>query len=175
MADNPSAIVDPMLPVDSVSWHETKQFCAKLTSKLSSLGYVRFRLPTEKEWEYSCRAGTQSDYCAGEGERALIKVAWYCQVGSESANRTKPVGQFEPNRWGIYDMHGNVWEWCKDLYVKHLISEEVDPNSLGSTRCRALRGGSWNMDPSYCRSASRLGEQPQIKRNDIGFRIVMDI
>jgi serine/threonine protein kinase/formylglycine-generating enzyme required for sulfatase activity len=175
MAHNPSAIVDPMLPVDSVSWHETKQFCAKLTSKLSSLGYVRFRLPTEKEWEYSCRAGTQSAYCAGEGERALIKVAWYCQVGSESANRTKPVGQFEPNRWGIYDMHGNVWEWCEDLYVKHLISEEVDPNSLGSSPCRALRGGSWNMDPSYCRSASRLGEQPQIKRNDIGFRIVMDI
>ncbi len=175
MTHNPSAIIDPMLPVDSVSWYEAKNFCAKLTSKLSSLGYARFRLPTEKEWEYACRAGTQSAYCAGEGERALLKVAWYSQVGSVSANRTKPVGQFEANRWGIHDMHGNVWEWCEESYVIHPISEEVDPNSLGSSPCRALRGGSFNMEPSYCRSASRRGEPPQIRRNDIGFRIVMDI
>jgi len=175
MDHNPSAIIDPMHPVDSVSWHEAKQFCAKLTSKLNSLGYVRFRLPTEKEWEYSCRAGTQSAYCAGEGERALMKVAWYCQIGSERANRTKPVGQYEANRWGIYDMHGNVWEWCEDSYVTHIISEEFDPNSPDSSPRRALRGGSWNMDLSYCRSASRLGEPPDVKRNDIGFRIVMDL
>ncbi|MCP4610833.1 MAG: SUMF1/EgtB/PvdO family nonheme iron enzyme [Planctomycetes bacterium] len=175
MAHNPSAIIDPMLPVDSVSWHEAKQFCSKLTGKLNSLGYVRFRLPTEKEWEYSCRAGTQSAYCAGEGERALMKVAWYCQIGSEGANRTKPVGQYEANRWGIHDMHGNVWEWCEDSYVTHLISEEIDPNSPDSPPYRALRGGSWNMDLSYCRSASRLSEPPQVKRNDIGFRIVMDL
>lgn len=175
MAHNPSAIIEPKLPVDSVAWQEAKSFCAKLTGKLSSLGDVRFRLPTEKEWEYSCRAGTQSDYCAGEGERALRKVAWYRQVGSESANRTKPVGQFDANRWGIHDMHGNVWEWCEDSYVTYPISEEVDPNSPGSVPCRALRGGSWNVDPSYCRSASRRGEPPQIRMNDIGFRIVMDI
>jgi formylglycine-generating enzyme required for sulfatase activity len=136
---------------------------------------VRFRLPIEKEWEYSCRAGTQSAYCAGEGERALIKVAWFSQVGSENSHRTKPVGQFEANRWGIHDMHGNVWEWCEDLYVMNQITEEVSPNSPDSPPYRALRGGSWNMDPSYCRSASRLGEPPQIKRNDIGFRIIMDI
>jgi formylglycine-generating enzyme required for sulfatase activity len=175
MARNPSAIIDSMLPVDSVNWDEAKNFCTKLTSRLSSLGFARFRLPTEKEWEYACRAGTQSAYCSGEGERALLKVAWYSQVGSESASRTKPVGQFEANRWGIHDMHGNVWEWCEDSYVIHPISEEVDPNSLSSSPCRALRGGSFNMYPSYCRSASRRGEPPQIRRNDIGFRIVMDI
>jgi formylglycine-generating enzyme required for sulfatase activity len=175
MAHNPSAIIEPKLPVDSVIWQEAKYFCAKLTSKLSSLGDVRFRLPTEKEWEYSCRAGTQSAYCAGEGVRALRKVAWYRQVGSESANRAKPVGQFDANRWGIHDTHGNVWEWCEDSYVTHPISEEVDPNSSGSVPCRALRGGSWNVDLSYCRSASRRGEPPQIRMNDIGFRIVMDI
>ncbi len=175
MANNPSAIIEPKLPVDSVSWHEAKHFCAKLTSKLSSLGDVNFRLPTEKEWEYSCRAGTQSAYCAGEGERALRKVAWYRQIGSESANRTKPVGQFDANRWDVHDMHGNVWEWCEDSYVTPPISEEVDPNSLGSSPYHALRGGSWNVDLSYCRSASRSGEPPQIRRNDIGFRIVVDI
>ncbi|MDT8300200.1 MAG: SUMF1/EgtB/PvdO family nonheme iron enzyme [Sedimentisphaerales bacterium] len=175
MGHNPSAIIEPRLPVDSVIWQEAKSFCAKLTSKLSSLGDVRFRLPTEKEWEYSCRAGTQSAYCAGEGIRALRKVAWYHQVGSESVNRAKPVGQFDANRWGIHDMHGNVWEWCEDSYITHTISEEVDPNSSDSVPCRALRGGSWNADPSYCRSASRRGEPPQIRMNDIGFRIVMDI
>lgn len=175
MGHNPSAFPGFTLPVDSVNWHEASHFCAKLTSKLSSLGYTRFRLPTEKEWEYTCRAGTQSTYCIGDGERALRKVAWYRQVGSGSADRTKPVGQFDANRWSLHDMHGNVWEWCQDSYVAHLISEEVDPNSLGSSPCRALRGGSWNADPSYCRSASRCGEPPQIKRNDIGFRVVMDI
>ena len=175
MANNPSTVIEPKLPVDSVIWQEAKSFCAKLTDKLNSLGDVSLRLPTEKEWEYSCRAGTQSAYCAGEGERALRKVAWYRQVGSESVNRTKPVGQFDANRWGIHDMHGNVWEWCEDSYVTHPISEEVDPNSPGNVPYRAVRGGSWNVDPSYCRSASRRGEPPQIRMNDIGFRIVMDI
>ena len=172
---NPSTFQGPTLPVDSVSWHEAANFCAKLTSKLSSLGYGRFRLPTEKEWEYACRAGTQSAYCAGDGERALRKVAWYCQIGSGSADRTKPVGQFDANRWGLHDMHGNVWEWCRDSYVTHPASGEVDPNSLDSSPCRVLHGGSWNTDPSYCRSASRCGEPPQTKRNDIGFRVVVDI
>ncbi len=173
--DNPSAFLGPTLPVDSVNWHEAEHFCAKLTNKLSSLGYGRFRLPTEKEWEYVCRAGTRSAYCAGDGERALRKVGWYRQVGSESADRTKPVGQFDANSWGLHDMHGNVWEWCQDSYVAHPVSGEVDPNSLlDSSSCRVLRGGSWNADPPYCRSASRCGEPPQTKRNDIGFRVVME-
>jgi len=175
MGDNPSAFVGHTLPVDGVSWHDAEHFCIKLTNKVSFLGYGHFRLPTEKEWEYACRAGTLSAYCAGDGERALRKVAWYRQVGSEIADRTKPVGQFDTNRWGLHDMHGNVWEWCQESYVVHPVSEEVDPNSLlDSPPCRVLRGGSWNADPPYCRSASRCGEPPQTKRNDIGFRVIME-
>jgi len=175
MGHNPSSFAGPAFPVESVSWNEAERFCVRLTSKLSSFGYGRFHLPTEEEWEYACRAGTRSAYCAGDGERALRKVGWYHQVGSSNADRTKPTGQFDANGWGLYDMHGNVWEWCQDRYAAHPASGQADPNSLDDTQCRVLRGGSWKTDPSYCRSASRCGEPPETKRNDIGFRVVMDI
>ncbi|UCE48768.1 MAG: SUMF1/EgtB/PvdO family nonheme iron enzyme [Phycisphaerales bacterium] len=175
MGHNPSAFLGSDFPVESVSWSEAEGFCVRLTSKLSSLGYGRFRLPTEKEWEYACRAGTRSAYCAGDGERALRKVGWYHQVGSSSADRTKPTGQFDANGWGLYDMHGNVWEWCQDWYAVNPTSGHADPNSLEDSKGRVLRGGSWRTDPSYCRSASRCGESPETKRNDIGFRVVLEI
>jgi formylglycine-generating enzyme required for sulfatase activity/tRNA A-37 threonylcarbamoyl transferase component Bud32 len=170
MGNNPSAFVGPNLPVESVTWHDANDFC----STLSSLGHGRFRLPTEKEWEYVCRAGSQSAYCSGDGVRALRKVGWFREVGSLSGSRPKPIGQFGANRWGLHDVHGNVWEWCSNTYVVHAASEEEDANLLETAQRRALRGGSWNSDPISCRAASRRGELPDTKRNDIGFRVAMD-
>jgi serine/threonine protein kinase/formylglycine-generating enzyme required for sulfatase activity len=172
---NPSAFQGPSLPVDSISWHEAEQFCARLTEQLHALGYGRFRLPTEREWEYVCRAGSEGDYAAGNGERALRKIGWYRDVGSSGPGRTRPVGQLEANRWGLYDMSGNVWEWCHDTYVASAVSDDTNPASSDDSASRVLRGGSWNTDLFYCRSASRYGEAPETRRNDIGFRVVMDI
>jgi formylglycine-generating enzyme required for sulfatase activity len=172
---NPSAFQGPNLPVDSVSWHEAEQFCVDLTKQWSSLGYGRFRLPTEREWEHACRAGSGSDYAAGNGERALRKIGWYRDVGSSEVSRTRPVGQLEANRWGLHDMSGNVWEWCQNVYIASAVSEDTAPEAQDDSTARVLRGGSWNTDLFYCRSASRFSEAPQTKRNDIGFRVVMDI
>jgi formylglycine-generating enzyme required for sulfatase activity len=169
---NPSAFQGLHLPADSVSWHEAEQFCADLTKRLNSLGYGQLRLPTEREWEYACRAGTRSEYSAGDGKRAMEKVGWCRQDGSR---QTKPVGQKEANIWGLCDMHGNVWEWCHDTFVLSRVPAIPEPDSQDGAARRVLRGGSWNTDLSYCRSASRYGEAPQTKRDDIGFRVVMEI
>lgn len=170
MGSNPSGVVGPNLPVESITWHDANDFC----SRLNSLGYGRFRLPTEKEWEYACRARSQSAYCSGDGVRALRKVGWFREVGSLTGSRPKPVGQFNANRWGLYDMHGNVWEWCEDWYVAHTVSDEENPSLAEPPQFRGLRGGSWDSDPISCRSASRRGEPADTKRNDIGFRVVLD-
>ena len=175
MGENPSAFQGATLPVDSVCWEEAEIFCTRLSAQVSLLGYGHVRLPTEQEWEYACRAGTRNAYCAGDGERALRKVGWYKGVGTGWAERTKPIKQFDSNRWGLYDMHGNVWEWCRDAYAADPVSDGLDPNLPDDAGLRVARGGSWNTDSSYCRSASRQGEPPETKRSDIGFRVVLDV
>jgi len=170
MDNNPSAFVGPNLPVDSVSWNDANDFC----SRLSALGSGRFRLPTEEEWEYACRARAQSAYCSGDGIRALRKVGWFSEIGSLTSGRPKPVGQFDANRWGVHDMHGNVWEWCADWYTALTVSDQQSSILPESRPARAVRGGSWASDPISCRSASRRGEPPETMRDDIGFRVVLD-
>jgi formylglycine-generating enzyme required for sulfatase activity len=130
------------------------------------------RLPTEAEWEYACRAGTVTAYNTGDTEADLDQAAWY---RANSKRTTHPVGQKKPNAWGLYDMHGNVWQWCQDWYGYEGYQEgaAVDPQGPDTGIVRVLRGGSWIPDPEFCRAANRSYYQPGIRNNDIGYRVVV--
>jgi hypothetical protein len=148
MGTNPSHFKNnPQNPVEQVSWDNAQDFCEKL-SQLTSKTY---RLPTNSEWEYACRAETTTTYYFGDDKNQLGDYAWY---DGNSNNTTHPVGQKKPNAFGLYDMHGNVCEWCEDS---------------------CLRGGCWGDDPTFCRSAIRLYNVRRNSRYDIvGFRVVCD-
>ena len=178
MGDNPSKIEGDDLPVECVSWDDAKAFCRKLNDlKRNELpaGY-RFDLPTEAQWEYACRAGTTTALNNGRnltGEYScsnLNEVAWY---GTNSGGRIRPVGQKKANAWGLYDMHGNVWEWCRDCYGKYT-GDVTDPVGPSSGSGRVLRGGSWNYYALSCRSAYRFcGRSPYFCIGDLGFRVAL--
>jgi len=154
MGENPSHFAGDKNPVERVSWPDCQTFLRKLAEKVPG---QTFRLPTEAEWEYACRAGSVSEYCYGDDDRVLGDYAWY---GGNSAGETHPVGQKKPNAWGLYDMHGNVWEWCSDWYGSYKAEEQKDPAGPADAQGRVLRGGSWNYGPVYCRSAGRGGVVP---------------
>jgi formylglycine-generating enzyme required for sulfatase activity len=152
---NPSEFKAKDNPVETVSWDNAETFCRKLSETTKRI----VRLPSEAEWEYACRAGTSTTYYSGETEKDLERVAWY----SANSNRTThPVGQKQPNAFGLYDMHGNVWQWCEAWYG----GDQVD-------ECRLLRGGAWGDDPKLCRSAFRLGDRPGNGCSHYGFRVVL--
>ena len=134
------------------------------------------RLPTEAEWEHACRAGTRTAYYSGDTEADLGRAAWY---EGNSKETTHPVGQKEPNRFGLYDMHGNVWQWCQDWYAEdyYAKSKAEDPEGPAQGAFRVLRGGSWYFDPWVCRSASRLRYGPDIRVYyfGFGFRVVVGV
>ena len=159
------------LPVEQVSWNDCQKFISKLNALDQGKGY---RLPTEAEWEYACRAGTTSQYHSGNNESDLGRAAWY---GGNSGSKTHPVGQKWPNAWGLYDMHGNVWEWCEDSYHN---SYSGAPND-GSARVspsgssRVLRGGDWSNYARGCRSANRRRNTPDYRGNYLGFRLVRSV
>jgi len=153
MGDNPSHFKGGSLPVETVSWDDAQIFIQKL-NQLS--GKKNYRLPTEKEWEYACRAGTTSEYYFGADESQLGEYAWY---NGNSGQTTHPVGQKKPNEWGLYDMAGNVWEWTDSWYDS-------------SRSYRVDRGGGWNDNAGYCRSAFRDYFSPDIRYSGIGFRLV---
>jgi formylglycine-generating enzyme required for sulfatase activity len=181
-------------PVEWVSWYDAIEFCARL-SKLTGREY---RLPSEAEWEYACRAGTTTPFYFGEtitGELANYNAGYtYAdEPKGEYRDQTTPVGQFPPNAFGLYDMHGNVWEWCLDPWHESYQdktrtdsevwdeeqSEEqylLDKNNviqlLSDKRARVLRGGSWLYIPWFCRCANRLWFNPDNRFNYIGFRVV---
>ncbi len=161
--NNPSHFKGAKLPVESVSWDDAQEFIEKLNAKND--GYI-YRLPTEAEWEYACRAGSTGDY-AGD----LDGMAWY---DSNSANKTHPVGEKKPNAWGLHDMHGNVWEWCMDWYSSDYYSQSpsTDPSGPSTGSVRLVRGGSWSGDARDCRSANRDGCAPTIRGDNLGFRLV---
>jgi formylglycine-generating enzyme required for sulfatase activity len=148
MGDNPSAFKGDDYPVECVSWADCQKFCEKLSLRDGR----RYRLPTEAEWEYACRAGTTGEYSSGNGENALRKVGWYA---GNSNDRTNPVGGLAPNAWGLYDMHGNVWEWCADWYAPYPVGIVRDYQGPMFGGFRVLRGGSWGHIPGYCRAADR--------------------
>jgi formylglycine-generating enzyme required for sulfatase activity len=185
---NPSHFKGPDLPVEQVTWPQAARFC-NARSRLEGLtpcynedtaecefkadGY---RLPTEAEWEYACRAGTDTAYSFGSEARNLGDYAWFA---GNSDKKTHPVGQKKANPWGLYDMHGNVAEWCQDVYDKNYFKSSPDKNPHGPAEGKeyVLRGGSWKAAADVVRSSYRLGETPGfsdacLARDAIGFRCV---
>jgi len=173
MGSNPSPFKsDPRLPVETVSWEDCQRFCERLNERLAGAGQgVRVRLPTEAEWEYACRAGSTGRFCFGDSDGQLGDHAWY---DGNSGGQTHPVGRKKPNAFGLYDMHGNVWEWCEDWYHGSY-SGAVDDGSAwtagGEQTARVLRGGSWNNSPAGCRCAGRVGLRPDDRYANGGFRV----
>ena len=191
MDTNPSYFKGENLPVETVSWYESVAFCNAL-SQLEGLtpcytingtnvtcnweanGY---RLPTEAEWEYACKAGTSTDFYSGSLtnenctpiDANLDNIAWYC---GNANNTTHPVGQKQPNAFGLYDMSGNVWEWCWDWYSSYSSTAVTDPTGASTGSFRVYRGGSWCINAYYCRSACRISYAPNYDNLIIGFRIV---
>src|SRR6266404_7386825 len=170
MRNNPSSfkgeIPGPLfnLPVEQVSWDDAQSFINKLNE--GNDGF-RYSLPTEAEWEYACRAGTTGDYAGN-----LSEMAWFAE---NSENRTHNVGEKQPNGWGLFDMHGNVWEWCQDWYHDSYNGAPTDGSAwLGGVQLyRVLRGGSWgNKDAASLRSASRSRNTPDNRFYDKGLRLV---
>lgn len=153
-------------PVDKVSWHEAKLFLEHLNQSEDG-GY---RLPTEAEWEYACRAGSETRYHFGNDEQDLGKYAWY---NANSGSQTHPVATKKPNAWGLYDMHGNVWEWVEDWYASgyYSTSPRTDPSGPDSGTSRVLRGGSWNSFPDFLCAASRNANTPLVHEYYNGFRV----
>ncbi len=165
MGSNPSRIKGPKNPVEMVSWEDCQEFLKRLNAKV---GGGKFQLPTEAQWEYACRAGSTMRYCFGDDEKQLGEYAWY---DKNSGSKTHPVGEKKPNAWGLYDMHGNVWEWCQDwsdagYYAK---SPTDDPTGPTGGSDRVFRGGSWNLPAWLCRSAYRL--EPGLRIRILGFRV----
>ncbi|WP_160167223.1 SUMF1/EgtB/PvdO family nonheme iron enzyme [Rhodopirellula europaea] len=174
MERNPSQWKGKDQPVDNVSWRDATAFC-NLLSRLpeeKTAGRV-YRLPTEAEWEYACRAGTQTHFNCGDDPKAFAKAAWFKQ---NSQNQTHPVGTKAPNAWGLHDMHGNVWEWCQDWYGNYSDSRMKNPQGPSSGSKRVLRGGAFGSSPVVCRSESRHRFPPEAATDfiGIGFRVVID-
>jgi len=168
MENNPSRFKgDLHRPVDTVSWKDAQEFIRKL-NRMESYGH--YRLPTEAEWEYACRAGSATLYCFGNKIRRLGEYAWY--EGSYEPGGTHPVGQKRPNAWDLYDMHGNVWEWVQDRYDPDYYSNSPvhDPQGPAAGARRVLRGGDWSDPARYARSAVRDADDPDDCRELLGFR-----
>jgi len=170
MGTNPSQFKGPQNPVEKVSWDDAVEFCRKLSAMPAEkkAGYV-YRLPTEAEWEYACRAGTKTTYSFGDSDSELGDYAWY---NENSGNTTHPVGGKKPNPWGLYDMRGNVWEWCQDWYGDYPSGSVTDPTGSASGSSRVYRGGSWLYNSDYCRSAIRFGDPPDRRDYNLGFRVL---
>lgn len=161
-------------PAVYVSWHDAQAFI----DELNELGQGTFRLPTEAEWEYACRAGTTERFYWGDdsGYTAIGNYAWYGENAWDVYERyAHRVGQKLPNNWGLYDMGGNVWEWCEDWFDEdyYSVSPGADPTGPVSGSIRVLRGGGWSDDAGYCRSAYRLRYRPGYTWLNIGFRVVL--
>jgi formylglycine-generating enzyme required for sulfatase activity len=165
--------------VEQVSWNDATAYCAALTQRERVAGRIGtnvvYRLPTEAEWEYACRGWTSTRFSYGDdpGYTNLTNYAWY---GGNSGGTTHPVGQKLPNPWGLYDMHGNVWEWCQDWYGEYAGGIAVDPRGLDSGSFRVIRGGSWasrDVIAWNCRSAIRDLSSPDIWDYHFGFRVVL--
>ena len=193
MGSNPSYFKGPDMPVERVSWYDAVEFCNELSrqegldpcysgsgaSILCDFTANGYRLPTEAEWEYACRAGMETDFHTGNMthsdtsplDPALDRAGWYY---GNSGGSTHPVGEKEANAYGLYDMHGNVWEWCWDWNAVdyYASSPAEDPRGPVSGSHRVLRGGSWGYNARICRSAFRGFNNPDYLNLDIGFRLV---
>jgi formylglycine-generating enzyme required for sulfatase activity len=166
---NLSRFEGPKNPVEQVSWYDCQEFIRKLSGRTG----MRFSLPSEAEWEYACRAGSAVDFCYGDNEAGLSDYAWYI---SNAGGQTHPVGQTRGNAWGLFDMHGNVWEWCQDVWHSDYQGAPSDGTAWiqgGDQGVRVRRGGSWLNDPRGCRSSDRIGGSPRNIWDGHGVRVVL--
>jgi formylglycine-generating enzyme required for sulfatase activity len=176
-----------MHPAESLSWYEARGFVEWLNARKllpPELNTHVARLPCEAEWEFACRAGTETEYSSGDGEAALEQDGWY---GGNSGGTTHPVGEKRKNPWGLHEMHGNVWEWCEDVYDVTGYSKRPDGwlarpwtaadagKADEGARYRVLRGGSWGSHPEWCRAAIQFGGPPGGRYWDYGFRVFLGL
>jgi formylglycine-generating enzyme required for sulfatase activity len=167
MGDNPSHLQEIDLPVENVNWDDANYFIKKL-NKLTEGGNLEYRLPTEAEWEYACRAENTGEYCFGDDEYELVNYAWYDKNSEKTTHR---VGLKRPNVWGLYDMHGNVWEWAADWHGDYPKGEVTDPKGPKVGSARMLRGGSCNLEAQLARSAFRSWYVAVSRIRSFGFRL----
>ena len=190
---NPSSSygVSDTYPVYNVSWYDAVKFCNKLSDAeglercynestwACDFGKNGYRLPTEAEWEYACRAGTETNFYTGntissKGSTStdLDRAGWYWYNWGETNNTTHFVGAKEPNAFGLFDMHGNVWEWCNDCYGSYSRGSASNPTGAQTGSYRVFRGGCWSGGARYCRSAYRYNTTPYVSDGSVGFRVV---
>lgn len=165
MNRQPSVFSGPDHPVENVSWEDAQEFVERLNKRAILPKRWSFSLPSEMQWEYACKAGTQSEYSGG----SLDEVGWY---SSNSKSKTQPVAFKKPNPWGLHDMHGNVWEWCSDWFTSQFLTE-TDPGRAFMGIMKVKRGGSWGSGAEECKSSSRRGSSPTEKNSLTGFRTVI--
>ena len=170
MSQNPSDFVGPKHPVENVSWNDCQEFLRRLNEQVPGL---HARLPSEAEWEYACRGGTSGATWVGELDgdktaKVLYPIAWY---RGNSEGRTHPVGRKAANPFGLYDMLGNVWEWCQDVYGPYSAAAQVDPTGPTVGAERVVRGGSWYDYAWYVRAAYRYWGSPDGRYGFVGFRL----
>jgi formylglycine-generating enzyme required for sulfatase activity len=171
MGKNPSKFVGAQRPVEMVSWEDAVEFCERLSElpEEKKAGRV-YRLPTEAEWEYACRAGSKTAFSFGDESGSLGDFAWF---KDNSDGKTQSVGEKKPNAWGLYDMHGNVWEWCSDWYGEYPGKAVSDPAGPEKGSFRVIRGGSWDFVAAFCRSAFRDWNDPSYRYYYYGFRVAL--
>ena len=167
MGSNPSMFTGVNRPVEYVSWDDIQEFIKKLNAQTGK----KFRLPTEAEWEYAARGGNQSKGYKYSGSNRISEVAWY---DDNSVSKTHPVGRKTPNELGVYDMSGNVYEWCQDWYGSYSSSSQTNPTGPSSGSRRVLRGGSWCSSARFCRVSYRSFDSPDHRSCGNGFRLVME-
>ena len=155
-------------PVCRVNWNHCREFAQKLSAKTGKT----FRLPTEAEWEYACRAGTTSEFCFGDRATDIGAYAWFDANANGSG---QAVGLKKPNAWGLHDMVGNLWEWCADWYGAYEAGAVTDPAGPPSGTLRVRRGGCWQSPPVDCRSACRKSSAAAAWTNTLGFRLVLHV
>jgi formylglycine-generating enzyme required for sulfatase activity len=177
MPGNPSEEKGGFYPVARITWGEAVQFCKKLTEKQAKAGRLKageeYRLPTEAEWECACRAGTDRRFSFGGVDDELVQYGWCIENSDEKPH---VVALKKPNPWGLYDVHGNVLEWCLDWYALHYpAGNQTDPTGPAQGTTRVARGGCWMSDLSQCRSAARFSFRPDSRSYMIGFRVMRTI
>ncbi|MCC6680291.1 MAG: SUMF1/EgtB/PvdO family nonheme iron enzyme [Phycisphaeraceae bacterium] len=170
MGSNPSKFKDAPNPVEQVSWNDCQAFVRKLSRLVEHRG--RFCLPTEAQWEYACRAGNSATYFFGEDESLLTDYAWY---KANALGKPRFVGAKKPNAWGLYDMSGNVWEWCADWHGLYSDSDAIDPTGPVDGTSRIIRGGGYPELPRGCRTADRHRDTSDHRSSAIGFRVAIDL